>query len=386
MNYILSVVIPTKNRYQYLRESLKTLVSIDANDMEIIVQDNTENNKSILKYIDELNYSNLKYFHEKKSLTVSENSDLAIAHSTGDYVCFIGDDDSITEALIDLAKLMKKYSVDACNTSMAHYYWPDSVFKYFKRSSLSFNSRKVIIRKYNTDEMLVKALRNGMQEIKYLPRVYHAVISRKILELIKNKTGSCFPGPSPDMANAVAASLIIEKHYYIDMPLIISGSSLNSGAGKGAMGKHKGSLAGLSHLPLDIEETWDKRIPKLWLAHTIWPESCVKALKSMNSIDYEKFMNWNAMFARILLRNPDYLNIIKMYIPNKFDAIKVLGEMIKALLIWVPRKIVMKANKILKLEYSNKKSLSLTKSCMIINRSNSRIDNKTVIEKAFRES
>mgnify|MGYP001424786108 CR=1 FL=1 len=385
MSYILSIVIPTKDRYEYLRETIKTLVDMDRNDIEIVIQDNTYENNDILEYINNLGKDNLKYYHVKEPLPVSDNCDLAVGHASGDYICFIGDDDSVAKEIIDVAYLMKKYSIDACNCLMAQYHWSDVKFKYLKKPYLSFSRKKVKVKRLDTNKTLIKYLRNGMQEIRFLPRAYHGIISKGILDKIKMTTGYYFPGPSPDMANAVAASSLIQSHYFFRMPLIVSGSSYKSTAGMGLRGKHKGSLSSVKHLPKNIDETWDKRIPKIWLAHTIWPESAIKALNAMGRRDYENYMNWYAMFARILLRDPQSYIFIKPHMLNIKYYFFTLIEMIKALVIWMFRKGVIYFNRLFKIEYMTTKPLSIIQACNLVNYYNSKHNNLFIIEKKLQK-
>ena len=105
MNYVLSIIIPTKDRYIYLKECLKTLNNLSFKDqkVEVIVQDNTIDNKEIVDYLNDLNSNNIKYFHCTDNLSQTGNSDLAMTHVSGKYCCYIGDDDTITIAAIRMA-------------------------------------------------------------------------------------------------------------------------------------------------------------------------------------------------------------------------------------------------------------------------------------------
>ena len=49
MGYLLSIVVPTKNRYYYLKSLIKLVQSFNSNEIELVVQDNTENNSEILE-------------------------------------------------------------------------------------------------------------------------------------------------------------------------------------------------------------------------------------------------------------------------------------------------------------------------------------------------
>ena len=97
---LLSIVIPTYNRYQYLEGCLRATCTIDSNEIEIIVQDNSEDNTRGLEIIQFINDNRIKYFHTKERLTVSENCSNAIEKTIGRFICFIGDDDTVCDNII----------------------------------------------------------------------------------------------------------------------------------------------------------------------------------------------------------------------------------------------------------------------------------------------
>ena len=47
MSTLLSIVIPTKDRYKYLKGTVDVLSKLDPSQIEIIVQDNTNDNSEI---------------------------------------------------------------------------------------------------------------------------------------------------------------------------------------------------------------------------------------------------------------------------------------------------------------------------------------------------
>ena len=103
MKPLLSIVIPTKNRYPTLTNLVEKLLDWGDGDYEVIVQDNSEDNTPIKGFL--LNYSNdsrLKYFHNLNHVTVCQNSEDAINNSTGEYICFLGDDDGIIKQSLEV--------------------------------------------------------------------------------------------------------------------------------------------------------------------------------------------------------------------------------------------------------------------------------------------
>ncbi|WP_010175488.1 glycosyltransferase family 2 protein [Bacillus coahuilensis] len=368
MDYLLSIVIPTKNRFNYLIECLSAIIDIGSDKIEIVVQDNSDN-MEVEEYIRTLNWPHIKYFYESKKLSQTGNSELAVEHSTGKYVCYIGDDDAVATQLIEVVKLMEKYSIDACTFDVATYNWPDVIAHNPKIIPFRFNKSDVRIKKIDSKQVLSRYLSNGMQEIKLLPRVYHGILSKEILEEIKTRTGSYFPGPSPDMANATAASLIVRKFFKIGYPLIIDGKSYKSAGGMGLRGAHTGKLTGVSQLSDDVEANWNARIPKLWLGRTIWPESCIKALEAMQETEYINKMNWHAIYARILLRNSEYANEVREHLHTINDYIKVGFVCLERMYKYAYAILQGKIKRLLKTEYVCNETITISQAIKITEKS-----------------
>ena len=102
MKYLLSIVIPTKNRYSTLFPLVDQLVNFVSrySDIEVVIQDNSDDNSEALEFFSNLSYNNLIYNYTKGWLSVVENCDKAIMLSKGDFVTLIGDDDAVSEEII----------------------------------------------------------------------------------------------------------------------------------------------------------------------------------------------------------------------------------------------------------------------------------------------
>lgn len=127
-NILLSVLVPTYNRYQYLKGCLSSLSRIRSERMEVIVQDNTVENKEITEYLQELDDPRIKYFHMVDHVSQMENSDLAMSHASGKYITMIGDDDTICECMLDACEFCEENGIDAVNFIIPGFNWPDMKF------------------------------------------------------------------------------------------------------------------------------------------------------------------------------------------------------------------------------------------------------------------
>lgn len=380
MGYLLTILIPTKNRLRYLMGALNCINSIRTSDIEVIVQDNSDNWLEVFSYIKSLNNDNIKFFHQDGKLSQTENSELAAEKVTGEYVSYIGDDDTICESLLLLASCMHQYQIDAAVYGIANYNWPDLLEAKPELNACTYREvKEIVIERYNPYENLIRALHLGMLEIKNLPRVYHGIISKKLFDRVKENAGSYFPGPSPDMANATVCALFAENLIRVNLPMIIDGYGKTSAGGMGQRKMHTGTLKGNFQLKDDVEELWDARIPKLWMQDTIWPNSAMKALEACGRKDLMSKLNYNAIYCDTYLHNKDSLSAIQACNIKMSDYIKsfkcFLNKCVKKL------KLILKSD-----EYHEiviHQSISIEEAFKLQNQVNSRHDLRMAFENFF---
>lgn len=319
---LLSIVVPTKDRYKYLKHLIRLIDSFDTPEIELVIQDNTLNNEEIEEFLKNFTSQNICYFHEKKPLSVSENSDLAVLHSSGDFVCFIGDDDGVTSHILDCVKWMSANKIEVLVPSIVGYRWPD----YFNglsgniagTCSYKFFTKKV--RYKDSQKTLTDIMERGFINRGELPLLYHGIARRDILNKIYQVGNTFFPGSSPDIANGVALSLITKKFVVLDFPIIISGASAHHGGGVKKMKNRAAPIENLPFLPKNAKERWEKNIPKVWAGETVWPESAIKALRYMGREDLIKMVNFEYLLATFIAF---HFPLRKLALPLSNDKVKL---------------------------------------------------------------
>ncbi len=341
MNPLLSIVVPTKNRHYYLKYLVQYFCSIKSDKIELIIHDNSDINavKGFEKIIESFNDSRIKYLYTFDELSVIDNCDLGIANASGNFVTMIGDDDIFSEYIIGYIEFFNKAGVQAVLPIKSSYIWPDVKPRLYQDtmsgvySVSKFKFKRI---KVDVNNELAHVLNLGGVEILNLPRIYHGIIRRDILEKIYIETNSYFPGPSPDMANAVAICKYINKYEIIDVPLIISGHSKSSTGGQGAQGQHYGEISKIRHLPKDTAANWSEDVPFYWSGSTIYAESVIQALKRTNRIDVIKKFNFEYLIANCFVFDTNYKDRIKKVYGSKNSSFK-LKVKYYILLIWLKR-------------------------------------------------
>jgi glycosyltransferase involved in cell wall biosynthesis len=89
-----SVLLPTRNRLEYLKLAIESVRRQDLDDWQVVVADNCSE-QDIEGYLGSLNEPRITYTRTEPAVPVTENWNRALAASTGDYVIMLGDDDAL---------------------------------------------------------------------------------------------------------------------------------------------------------------------------------------------------------------------------------------------------------------------------------------------------
>lgn len=329
---LLSIIIPTKNRYECLIPVVSTLLKYIENDnIELIIQDNSDDNTLGFNYFKNINDNRVFYEHMEGQLSIKENTELAIKNANGEYITFIGDDDLVSPYIVEIVLLMSKNNIQSLIYNPGKYWWDNVGFKktnhYFKPKSFWIPKRiNTEFIKLNSEFELDFMLNHGCLSTFRLPRFYHGIIKRALLLKIKDKTSI-----SPDISYCTALSLVCNEHYYINYPVSVFGASKNSGGGMTMEKKHYGKIEDQPWLPKDTLSIWDEMIPKIWSEHTAYPVSVFHVL---NQFGVKKNINYNVFYSSMFVYE-FYLfkflkpKIIEFNIKNKFGYLNLIYQIIR---------------------------------------------------------
>ncbi len=303
MTPLLSIAIPTHNRARYAIPAIRSILAIAEPRLEVVVSDtSTDGELCRLMNAQGSGFSQdprLKYFQPAKRLDMTGNHNAVIAAATGDYVCLIGDDDTITADALLAAAWAKKQGIDVIAPNVvANYVWPDF------RSRLmgaGHASRLYIAKRFGTAVIhdsaaaLTSALRNAAQGTDGLPKIYHGIVKREVLARIREVSGDYFHGSSPDVSGAIGLALCSKRFVVADYPLTIPGASGGSNTGRSAMNTHKGKLSQESQTQGFEAGGWSEGVPRFFSVETVWAHA---ALETVRRIAPHQVAAFN--FARLL--------------------------------------------------------------------------------------
>lgn len=314
MSYLLSIIIPTKNRQKYCLAAVKQILTLGRTEIQICVQDNSDDN-SLEKQLCELKSTNIVYNFHPGELSFVDNFSEAVSLSTADFICMIGDDDGILPNIISATEYAKRNALDCLIPGLNSIYnWPSPhpLKEGGENGWISVSPIHNKIINVNVDNAFSEFLSNGALEYyKYdLPRLYHGIVPRFILENIKNTVGTYFKGLTPDIYMATALALTCNKVEKMEFPITVSGICPRSGSADSATGRHTGELKDAPHFRGHSYYKWEEIIPAFYSVETIWAETLIKALKDFGAEKYISKINFNHLYATCLLKYPQFSDII----------------------------------------------------------------------------
>lgn len=298
---LLSIVIPTKNRVDYVRYSISNCLDIDSGFLEVVLYDNSDDESTSEWVENNVADYRLRYFRDNEQLSMTENYERALSQATGEYIAIIGDDDGVTPEIITVTEWMKVNNCDCLFTSNpAHFVWPDLKINSLgplSPGALSIREYSGVFRYVNPSSEMLKCTIDAGQEFHDLPRGYYGIANRSVYMKIKSSTGFYFNGLSPDMAAALALAQFSSRVLYLDYPVFLPGSSAKSNAGLSGLNKHRGLLSEQQHIPRKSIETWSDLIPKFYSVQTVWGAAALETMVALKRNDLIEKFNYGKLYA-----------------------------------------------------------------------------------------
>ncbi len=310
----ISIVIPTRNRTGYLVDSVNIALE-HCENVEVIVCDNSDTDAARAMLSVQIASGRVIYDYGCELRSVIQNFERAINLSTGDWVMVIGDDDAIGPGLSEIAAWATHHKVEAVvpyrESFIASYYWPGVKSKYYGDAYSSrlflwpFQGKVSSID--GIDELRRVSARFG-GNLGSLPRAYHGLVSRALLDRIRQRHGHIFGGVSPDIFSAALISAHSRKSVIVEYPFVIPGTSSSSTAGQGAERSDRAQLRETDHIArFGPDLKWDQRIPEFYSPQTVWAYSLLKALEELPELGIKP--SYGRLYARCLLYCRAYTSI-----------------------------------------------------------------------------
>ena len=226
MHKKLSLIIPTKDRYETLFQVILSIIEyVPTEYLEIVISDNSSDNTRALDFIKSVKKKDvINYSHCIDPLSMVENTERALSLATGEYLMFIGDDDFVTPFIMRVVEMMETQGIKSLVYPVANYFYGNVEF--FKQYAFNkpatlqiIKDPQLVFTKRSTQTERDNVCASGAIFIGGLPRLYHGIIHRSLLNKIIDKYHKSVPGPCPDMTLSMALAEIIDEYYYVKYPV-----------------------------------------------------------------------------------------------------------------------------------------------------------------------
>jgi glycosyltransferase involved in cell wall biosynthesis len=230
MNPKISIIIPVRNRAEYLKHTLETCIKQDYENYEIIVANDasTDNTAHIVKSAAE-RCEKILYITRGSNQGMLENFEHALNNVNGDYVLALGGDDGLMPgALNKIAKIIQEKGAELIAWDTPIYSYPNTrtengqIIIPYRGKDRFVDSKEFLEKLYQT---------LSYTTARECPMFYvKGIASTKLIELVKSKSPNrrFYNCPTPDGYSGVALAGFVSRFYYTGDYITLHGLSSQS--------------------------------------------------------------------------------------------------------------------------------------------------------------
>lgn len=226
----ISIVIPTRNRSEFLRYCVKTCLACDDQDLEIVVSDNNSVDDT-RQCIEAIADPRVNYVCKGQSLSMRQNFEFALEHATGEYILYLGDDDGILpNGMVTMRNLIARHKPDVVLWRHITYDWPrggeNAIPGRLKFRYRDFCGPMTLIDPQEAFKDFCKAKRINYRDG---ANIYHGCIHRRVVDKVRNRqNGIYFNDISPDINTSLTNLTASDSIVWFRNPVTIAGAGEKS--------------------------------------------------------------------------------------------------------------------------------------------------------------
>lgn len=225
-----TVILPVKNRAEYLEHTLRTCMLQEYENLQIIVSDDASSDDTKM-VVDKLiqKDSRIKYFLHETPIGMRENFEFAINQVDSGFLIALGGDDGLLPGGIEgMYRILK-------DTNLQLLTWPAALYSF--PGVMDLNGGLIIYHKRgNRIIESKKFLNNQARNLWYLndiecPMFYvKGVVDIDLVKKVKQRSndGSFYSCATPDGFSGIVLAGEVEKFYFSSEPFSIFGMSSSS--------------------------------------------------------------------------------------------------------------------------------------------------------------
>ena len=331
----ISIVIPTRERSQYLRHSVRTALEIDDTNIEIVVSDNasSDGTKALMQEFDD---PRLVYVNTGARLSMRQNFEYAFEATTGEYLIYFGDDDGMLPKQFPyLRQLLEAYTPDGLSWIKATYGWPiDGYGK--KTGGVRFYRDNCFgpPKEFRGGENLQKLLAADVANLRPVPDIYHGCLSRAYMLQTAMDGKTVFDSAIPDV-NLTYRSILKDGNFIgVDHPFSINGySPASTGGGHGAAQNNKSDTGSSTEFAKENRtDTVSDVLPHAGSVALAF-FSTLETVRRNHALEEfrPEYLRWYRFVLGSARKNPALADIIRNILRGHATATDTLGDLTAAL-------------------------------------------------------
>ncbi len=223
-----TIIIPTRNRLEYLPYAINSVLDSERDDFELIISDNLSSDGTG-EFLVGLKDSRVRIVMPEVVLPMAGHYEFALNQAKGEWITILGDDDAVMPYFFERLDhyIEKNPVIDVISSARAYYFWPGCEDIYGNNVMIYESDERCSVRSLEKDMMSVL---NGVRSCFDIPQIYTtSVVKRSLYNEIKMRSGGCFyHSIIPDMYSAVAIWMARKEYLRVEEPLFWVGTSSKS--------------------------------------------------------------------------------------------------------------------------------------------------------------
>ncbi len=223
-----SVLLPTRNRLEYLRSAVGSVLRQDYPHWELIISDNCSE-QDVRGYVESVGDPRIKYFRTDRPVGVTENWNNALERCSGDYVVMLGDDDALLRGYFTaMARLIGDHTQPDFVYHAAYLYaypgvlpgYADGHLRYHPYATFFDPSGRVTLIEGGAGKALAKQSLDFRMH--FGCNMQYMCVRRSFIESLKDR-GPFYQSPFPDFYAANVMFLRAERIVVCPLPAVVIG-------------------------------------------------------------------------------------------------------------------------------------------------------------------
>src|SRR5687767_990466 len=177
-----SIVIPTRERADTLHHAIRSVLFQTYPNFELVVMDNASS-PDTAEVVAAFRDPRIRYARSATRLSMSDNWELGLSHTSGDYVFVLGDDDALLPDALDICRsIIRQHGPQIVSWPRFFYGWPNAVsarardrlFVHFAQDFVAQEGR-ALLRKFF----------QSAASFEVLPMIYNSFVHRDLIDRIR---------------------------------------------------------------------------------------------------------------------------------------------------------------------------------------------------------